>query len=161
MTGVVSLRDVVNEMDVMSDESHAYLNKETGELVTVTDEEINAIENEDDWGEYPEWQRAALATVKKVLNTSDYLLLPSKSDIHEYAIMEQFCHSVEDPKLSDELSFQIRGSGAFRRFKDAIHRYSIEDDWYRFRDQALEEIAIEWLESNGTAFTRIDKTGKD
>jgi hypothetical protein len=161
MTVVVSLRDVVNEMDVMSDESHAYLNKETGELITITDEEINAIENEDDWGEYPEWQRKALVTAKKVLDTSNYLPLPNKFDIHEYAIMERFCYSVEDPKLSDELSSQIRGSGAFRRFKDAIHRYSIEDDWYRFRDQALEEIAIEWLESNGIAFTRIDKTEKD
>ena len=161
MTVVVSLRDVVNEMDVMSDESHGYLNKETGELVTITDEEINAIENNDDWGDYPEWQQEALVTAKKVLDSSDYLPLPSKFDIHEYAIMERFCYSVENPKLSDELSYQIRGSGAFRRFKDTIHRYGIEDEWYRFRDQAFEEIAIEWLESNGISFSKIDKAGKD
>jgi hypothetical protein len=161
MTVVVSLRGVVNEMDVMSDEFHAYLNKETGELVTVSDEEIRTIENEDDEGEYPEWQREALAMAKKVLGTSDYLPLPSKFDIHEYAIMERFCYSFEDPRLNDELSSQIRGSGAFRRFKDAIYRHGLEDDWYRFRDQALEEIAIEWLESNKIAFSRTDNTGDD
>ena len=161
MVVVVSLRDVVDEMDVMNDEFHAYLNKETGELVTITDEEINAIENDDDWGEYPEWQQEELAKAKKILDTSDYLPLPSKFDIHEYAIMERFCYSVEDPKLSDELSYQIRGSGAFRRFKDAIHRYGVEDDWYRFRDKAFQEIAIEWLESNGIAFSKTDKAGEN
>ena len=160
MAVVVSLRDVVNEMDVMSDEFHAYLNKVTGELVTITDEEINAIENNDDWSEYPEWQHEALATAKHVLDSEDYLPLPSKFDIHEYAIMERFCYSIDDPELSDELVYQIRGSGAFRRFKDAIRRHGIEDEWYQFRDQALEEIAIEWLESNGIAYTKTGAVGK-
>jgi hypothetical protein len=36
MTVVVSLRDVVDAMDTLSDEIHAYLNKETGELVSIT-----------------------------------------------------------------------------------------------------------------------------
>jgi hypothetical protein len=159
MTVVVSLRDIVNEMDVMNDEFHAYLNKVTGELVTITNEDIEAIENDDDWSEYPEWQHESLATAKKVLDSTDYLPLPSKFDIHEYEIMERFCYSIEDPKLSNELAYQIKGSGAFRRFKDAIRRHGIEDEWYQFRDQALEEIAIEWLESNGIAFTKTDAAG--
>ena len=154
MTVVVSLRAIVGEMDVLSDEFHAYLNKETGELVTISDEEIRAIENEDDWAEYPDWQQEALATAKKVLDSRDYVLLPSKFDIHEYAIMERFCGSLEDPKLGDELSRQIRGKGAFRRFKETLYRFGIEDDWYRYRDQALEEIAIDWLESEGIAFSK-------
>jgi hypothetical protein len=58
------------------------------------------------------------------------------------------------------LVYQIRGSGAFRRFKDAIRRHGIEDEWYQFRDQALEEIAIEWLESNGIAYTKTGAVGK-
>jgi len=160
MIVVVALRDVVNEMDVMNDEFHAYLNKVTGELVTITDEEINAIESDDDRDEYPEWQQESLAMAKKVLDSSDYLPLPSKFDIHEYAIMERFCDTIEDPKLSNELSYQIRGSGAFRRFKDTIYRRGIEDEWYRFRDQALEEIAMEWLGSNGIAFTKTHKAGE-
>ncbi len=68
--------------------------------------------------------------------------------------MERFCCSLEDQKLSDELLYEMRGSGAFRRFKDAIHRHGIADDWYRFRQVALEEIAIEWLEANNIPYTR-------
>jgi len=47
----------------------------------------------------------------------------------------------------------IRGSGAFRRFKDLIYRYNIEEDWFKFKDEAYKEIAISWLESNGFGFT--------
>jgi hypothetical protein len=156
MTIVVSLQDVINEMDVMSDEIHAYLNKVTGELVTITDEEINAIENGDEWSEYPEWQHALLDTAQQVLGSDDYLPLPSRFDIHEYAIMERFCYSIEDDALSDELAHRIRGSGAFRQFKDAIYEHGIEEDWYRFRAQALEEIAIDWLEGQGIAYVKTD-----
>ena len=156
MTVVVSLRDIVNEMDIMNDEFHAYLNKVTGELVTISDEDIEAIENEDAWSEYPEWQQESLASAKKVLASTEYLPLPSKFDIHEYEIMERFCYSIKDPKFSNELAYQIKGSGAFHRFKGAIRRHDIEDEWYRFRDQALEDIAIEWLDSHEIAYKKAD-----
>lgn len=44
MPAVVSLRDVVNEMDVYVDGSHAFLNRSTGELATVGTEELSAVE---------------------------------------------------------------------------------------------------------------------
>jgi hypothetical protein len=156
MTVVVSLKDIIHAMDFGSDEFHSYLNKETGEIVSITDEEINAIQNGDDWNDYPGWQQEALSSANNVLNSSDYLPLPGQFDIHEYAIMERFCYSITDPDISNKLSYQIKGSGAFKRFKDAIRWHGVENDWYQFRDQALEEIALEWLEKNGIAFSRAD-----
>jgi hypothetical protein len=44
---------------------------------------------------------------------------------------------------------KIRGSGAFRRFKDTVYRYGIEKDWFRFKDEAYKEIAVSWLTSYG------------
>jgi hypothetical protein len=67
--------------------------------------------------------------------------------------MERFCYSVEDEELSNELLDQIGWSGAFRRFKDAIYRHGITDDWYRFCQTALEEIAVKWLEANNITYT--------
>ena len=135
-------------MDVFSDEEHAYLNQRTGELVTIRNEDIGILERGDDIEAYPEWQHGMIRKTQEVLDSEDYLRLPSKFDIHEYAILERFCYSVEDEELSDELLYQIRGSGAFRRFKDAVHRHGIADEWYRFRQATLEEIAIEWLEAH-------------
>jgi Uncharacterised protein family (UPF0158) len=152
MTSVVKLQDVVDEMDAVSDEHYAYLNRQTGELVSIGDEEIRAVEEEHDLANYAAWQQEAIQKTSQVLDCDDYLPLPSKFDIHEYSIMQRFCDEVEDIELSNELLFQIRGSGAFQRFKHAIYRYDIADDWYRYRQAALEQIAIDWLEAHAIPY---------
>jgi len=80
--------------------------------------------------------------------------LPGKFEIHEWSIMERFARSLTDAAESDELDAALHGRGAFRRFKDAAHRLGIADEWYQFRQTALEEIATEFLEAHGIAFHR-------
>jgi hypothetical protein len=149
---VVSLRDFVDEMQTFSDEHHAYLNKITGELITITNEDIAVVESGDDYSDAPEWQQKVYKNTGEVLSSEDYLKLPDKFEIHEYEIMERFCLSVPNEKISDVLLDMIRGSGAFRRFKELIYRYDLEKDWYKFRDEAYKEIAIAWLESKRLAW---------
>jgi hypothetical protein len=152
MTLVVSLRDFVGEMQLLSDDRHAYLNKVTGELLTISDDDITMAERPEE-GELLEWEEEVVQDVKKILSSEDYLELPSTFDIHEYKIMERFSLSFPDEEISEVLLGKIRGSGAFRRFKDTIYRYDIEQDWFRFRDDAYKEIAISWLEDKGIAYT--------
>jgi Uncharacterised protein family (UPF0158) len=149
----VSVRSIVNEMDMLSYDVSAYINKKTGELVSVSEEEAGIIEagNEDD--EFiPEWQKETLPKVREVLESNDFVALPDQFEIDEYSIMKSFCRSLSDEGLRDELLHAIRGSGAFRRFKDAIHHKGIQDDWYRFRDGILKGIAVDFLESEGIAY---------
>ena len=103
--------------------------------------------------ELPEWQRAVVQEAGKVLDSEDYIELPSQFDIHEYKIMEDFCYDVEDEDFSAELLNRIRGRGAFRKFKDAIRQRGITDDWYAFRKVAFKRIAIDWLEDNDIPYT--------
>jgi len=42
----------------------------------------------------------------------------------------------------------IHGAGAFRAFRSAIRGLGLEQNWYQFRDQALEDIARRWLEEH-------------
>ena len=56
MTLPVSLQAVIDEMDTLGDEFHPYLNQHTGELVTLSTEEIHAVEQGDDLDEDAEWQ---------------------------------------------------------------------------------------------------------
>jgi len=44
----VSLQDVVDELETISDESTAYLNRQTGELYTFTDDELRWAEGNHD-----------------------------------------------------------------------------------------------------------------
>jgi hypothetical protein len=159
MKTTVSLKDVINEMDVPSDEHSAFLNSHTGELVTLSREELSTAEEDDDIDDYPEWQREMIIKAKEVIDSDDYLPLPSKFDIHEYHIMEDFCYSVPDGKTRGALLDKIRGSGAFRRFKDALQRNGIEEDWYSFRQKAFEKIAIDWLEDNKISYTKDEDPG--
>jgi hypothetical protein len=155
MNVTVSVRDIVDEMDVLTNESHAFLNKNTGELVTLTDDEISMAEDEDeDFDESPEWEREMIDKAREVADSDDYISLPDKYEIHEYEIMEDFCYSLHDEAVKTALLRGIQGKGAFRRFKDGIYEYGIEKQWYAFRNERLEEIAIDWLESNNIPYSR-------
>ena len=145
-------------MDFVGDETTAYINNKTGELFTVSDEEARFIEDgykDDDF--IPDWQKEMLPKVREVLESGDFVPLPDKFEIHEYSIMERFCWSIENVDLQQELLHAIHGGGAFRRFKNIVHRRGILDEWYSYRDKALKKIAADFLEEEGIAFVDVGK----
>lgn len=71
-----------------------YLNKKTGGIVLVSEEEMSAAENDESIEDAPEWQEESIKIAKELLETDDYIPLPSQFDIHEYAMMEKFCLSL-------------------------------------------------------------------
>ncbi len=148
MTAEVSLQDIVAAMELPNAEWASYLDPETGEIVTVTDEDRRLLEEGGDIDELPDWQRESVAKTREVLESERFLQLPTEFDIHEWAIMERFAHSRNTPTEREELFGAIRGSGAFRRFRHAIGELGIEEDWYGFRQAAFEEIAKAWLEAH-------------
>lgn len=154
---IVKLSDIVDAMDMTSDTMTHYLNKKTGEVIPISEEEMNAAENEESFEDFPEWQQDSIKTAQDILATNDYISLPSQFDIHEYDMMERFCLSVKDEKISDDLYGAIKGRGAFRRFKDMILEYGIEQDWYQFRDSAYRKKAREWCKANSIKFTEGSK----
>ena len=112
----VKLRDVVDGLEMQADEMSAYLNKRTGEVVPISSEDLSAAEEEEDLEDYPEWQQESILKAKEILESEDWIELPSKFEIDEYGIMEDFCRSVADPEISERLLSSIRGRGAFGRF---------------------------------------------
>ena len=153
MTVPVKLSDIVEGLEFQSDEHFSYLNMITGEVVSVTTEELRAAEEDESLEDFPAWQHDALRIAGEILETDHYLPLPTKFAIHAYHIMERFCFSVEDADIRDDLCDAIRGRGAFRRFKDRIQAYRIAEAWYRYRDAALRDIAIAWCEEHGLRYT--------
>ena len=170
MAVVVSLRDMVDELQTLSHESNAYLKKTTGKVITIRDDDFDfvrsmeeifdeveegddEVESNNDSSGYSDLETEFFQDIKNViLLDDDYIKLPTKFDIHEYEIMERFGLSLPNEKIRDTLLRKIRGSGAFRRFRDTIFQYGVEEDWYRFRDGAYKEIAISWLEGHGFAY---------
>lgn len=152
MAARVRLRDVVEAMDLPNQDWESYLNRGTGEIVTITDEDRHLVEGDADPDDLPDWQRKTLPKAREALESNQFLLLPGGFEIHEWSIMERFGQGRSDARQRDELLDSLHGRGAFRMFKAAIRRLGIEEDCYHFRDSALEEIAKGWLESNGIEY---------
>ncbi len=145
----VKLSTIMEVIDLPSDELTSYLNRVTGQVITLSEEEISAAEEGDGLDDYPEWQRDNIRMARDLLdNEKDYLVLPTKYDLDEYRLMEKFSLSLNDPKTSEILYGAIKGKGAFRRFKDALHRLKLADQWYAYRDDTVRQIAIDWCEMN-------------
>ncbi|MHC4681173.1 MAG: UPF0158 family protein, partial [Planctomycetota bacterium] len=140
----VKLPDIIDGLESQSDESSSFLNKKTGKVALISDEELSAAEEDEPIEDFPDWQQEQVRIAREIIaETGDYIELPTEFDLDEYRMMERFCLSVDDPEICDTLSGLIRGSGAFRRFKDSVHHYGIENEWYSYRNDALKQIAIE------------------
>lgn len=152
MSVVVSLREVVDGLDMQHEESRNYLDPATGKIVLITDEEIGLIEGEDDFSDLPEWQQESLPELRDAWNSGRLLALPDKFEIHEWDIMRRFADKCDDEQPREELLHAIHGRGAFRMFRDCLHRHDLVDDWHRFRNEHFEQIAKEWLKIHGIAY---------
>src|SRR6266404_8111325 len=149
----VKLKDIIEGLEFLTDEGSSYLNTTTGEVVYVTTEELRAAEEEQPLEDFPAWQHDALRIARDIVETDHYLPLPDRFEINEYHVMERFCLSVDNDDLRDDLCDAIRGRGAFRRFKDKVQAYGMAEDWYRYRDAALREMAMAWCEAHGIAYS--------
>lgn len=153
----VKLEDVVEALDNAAEGHAYYLNKRTGEVVLVTDDDMQTAEDDELISKYPDWQRESILNAREVLKSSEHFgELPAPFDIHEYGIIEDFCRGFENRAIGERLLRLIKGAGAFRLFKNEINSLGIEEDWYKFKRSKLEEIAIEWLEENRIPFGRQD-----
>jgi hypothetical protein len=123
----VKIKDLIDEMDMGIDDCRKYLDKESGIISTVSTEDLSIAEEaeeDDDFSQYPDWQRASILEALDIIENWDkYVELPDKWEINEYNIMERFCGTLDNEKMSGALYNSIRGKGAFRRFKDALQRY--------------------------------------
>ncbi|MHB1455036.1 MAG: UPF0158 family protein [Saccharofermentanales bacterium] len=154
----IKLQSIVDEIECQMDDYNKYLDTQTGQVICVSSEDLRIAEEsetDDDFSEYPEWQQPSIKQAMDVLVncfSDKYIMLPTIYDINEYDIIKEFCGTVQNCQISDSLYSAIRGSGAFRRFRDAICRYGIEDSWYKFRNGALKQLAIIWCERNNISY---------
>ena len=148
---VVSLRDVVEALDLQSDELRSCLDPDTGEIITFNEEEAGLAER-GDWSSAPEWMQEYLPKVKRAIEDDRMLELPDRAHIDEWRMMQDFALEDEQCHCRAELTSAIHGEGAFRRFKYAIQQFGLEDAWHSYREAAFEQVAREWLDENKIAY---------
>lgn len=142
----VQIQDIVDGMEVQSDERTSYLHRASGEVFTLGDDEFTEGAMDAD-ADGPEAIARAIEE-----NPDAFIALPDRFEINEYRMMERFALTTNDARIEQQLLMSLRGSGAFRRFKDAVHREGLAPSWYDYRDRAFARIARDWCATHGIDF---------
>jgi len=149
MPATVLLNDIIDALEMQFDESFSYLDLDAGQVVTVSADLLReAEEHGAEEPDLPAWQKDEWEIAKRITSTDRFRPFPTKFDVHEWGIMQDFSRSVESDGIRDDLLRAIHGAGAFRNFKDTVWRLGIESAWFAFRTDALKQIALDWCEEN-------------
>ena len=129
----INMDELCEAMENSSYENEYYLDLETGEILFLSeymdDEETERLRDKID--EEPD----------------RYEPIPKAESREGYKDMRDFIASVENEHLTELLEVAINGKGAFRRFKDVLLNYPEEGErWFKFKDERMEEKALEWLD---------------
>ncbi len=150
MSAAVTLREIINEMAEIGDNHTAFLNRKTGELFTMNEQQRTLLENAMETHDLSEGQHQ----VRDAMDAGDLLELPAAYEHREFSTIEQFCDSVHDAKHKKKLLKAIRSKQAVTSFRKIIRRLGIEQQWICFRNVQLEQIAIDWLNNNDIRFDK-------
>lgn len=156
--------------DVARDTFDYFLDLETGEILTFSEEilrEVKARLYEDDAEEIsdeveyiefdeepeiPDWMEDEVELALEILfDTKErYPRIPERTSAAAYQSMVEFIEAVDDTAIRVELSAALDGKGAFRKFKDILLDYPKDrKKWHGYNTKAIKKETIEWLRSLG------------
>src|SRR5438067_2371006 len=115
-----------------------FLNLVTGEVVFFSD----------DLGLSDEDERL----LEEIDGSDDYVAIERIPSHEAYQWMVDFVDEMvapADEQAAEKLFIALNGKGAFRRFKDTLHRIDERwlQAWYQWKDKRLRDAVEEWLKS--------------
>jgi hypothetical protein len=155
MAADVKLDVIIEALEMADDSISSYLDVETGEVHSITEEEFDLAEDPQTAIEdLPNWQRETVELARNIQEQEGkrYLTLPGKFEVHEWSIMDRFSMTLRDAQMRNDFRSGIRGAGAFRLFKHLLTEYNLWDAWNRFKQVELRQMAIQWCEENSVTF---------
>lgn len=84
------------------------------------------------------------------MDIETYIPIERLASYEQYQWMEDFISDLvepEDKQAAEKLSIAIQGKGAFRRFKDVLHKIDNGwlEAWYQWEEDSLYEAMKEWF----------------
>lgn len=155
MPNTIKLSKLVEEMATQFDGAASYLEKSTGKLYMIRDEEMETADGDEPIEEFPEWEQEAIGVARRILETDDFIPLPNQYELHEYDMMHDFCAIVKSKKVREDLEHALEGRSPFKAFKEKIQDHNIQKDWERYRDEILKLHAIDWCKEHNISY--VDK----
>lgn len=134
-----NLQEVIGTLSDIGDDFSALINVKTGEILPFIAGLNDPEEDEEEW--------------EDKLFDDDWVSFPNKYDINAYQMMVDFIDLVPDEIMQSDLASAIRGSGAFRRFRDYVGNHNLLEQWYAFEQDQWQRKAITFLKDNDIPYT--------
>lgn len=66
--------------------------------------------------------------------------------------MEEFIETISNENKRNKLENCMWQKGVYRKFKDMLIQLGLEEQYYKFYDEKLKEITIEWCKENNLEY---------
>jgi len=133
MTNRPSLESVVQALESQLDTIKHYYDRNTGEVVMLSEE----------FGEFGEEPGDLDQQGER------FLLIQPFSNNERFQLMEDFVEALPDEDLQEELNMALIEKGAFQRFEEVLEKYpNRNEQWRRFREDKVTARAIQWFRDN-------------
>ena len=156
MNPPAKLSDLIMALDMPSEEFCTYFDRKRGACVSVEESMLSLLEGgeEEALDVLAEWEKEEYEVAKEIVSDdgSRFIPPPDQYEFHEYRVMEEFIRSIDDNEAANQLWDAINGRGAFRYFKDTLHRLGIQQSWYDYLEKAQRAFVIEWAKESNVAF---------
>ena len=153
MNAAIKLSELVQTMESQDEESELFINRRNGEILVFSEEEIIIAEGGDDPDRFPQWQREIIELANEALDNDDFIEMGAAHEIDDYAMMRDFCDSISDVVISDQLHASIKGRGAFHYFRKSVEGLDLLEQWLAFKRLAYESAAIAWCKENNIDYS--------
>lgn len=139
---MINLQTIIDGLEMVDDMNRVFLDTETNDTVYLS-----------------EFDPSLTADTAELMeqHPSRFIPLPTQREINEYGMMEDFVEELPDGDQKYTLAVAISGRGAFRRFKDTVARFDLEDKWYAYRERCYARVARRWCEDNDVEYFQKGK----
>lgn len=109
-----------------------YIDLKENDVVFIPDDIIEELE-------------AVKELIEEDVDQERFIPVPHRTSREGYAQMQRFIHDLNNSHKQDVLYTAIDGRGAFRRFKDALYRVDLHEEWYEFSNRENRKEVLDWL----------------
>jgi len=154
----VKLEPIIQALERANDSVSSYLDVETGEVRSITEEEVDLAEDPQTViEELPDWQREAVKLAWSIQEQEGkrYLtyLTSSTSTSGPSWIASPKHGKTHGCGMISMTAFAVQGPSAYSNAY--LRNTTLWDAWNRFKQVELRQMAIHWCEENGIAFRQL------
>lgn len=133
----ISLEDINNELELISDDGLSFFHKLSGDLIHLSSYELKNL------------SRAKINSSSEIFVENDYLKLPDKKEINEESLMLNFLLNNQNQNVREAVTILQKDHKLnYWQLRNVILHYKIGNEWYKYKREAFQKIAIEWCNKN-------------